>query len=173
MHRFYTSSSFGWDPPRKRQELFHRLSRFILVRPALDESEEPRSTLPDIIAYSMFRFEREVTEDVVYCYELQVAKSAQRFGIGKVLMQQLAHIGLHFGMTRVMLTAFKSNIDACNFYRALGFSIDPTSPDYEDDAKFVGEGVGRVDYSVDDEGWEDEEDQGECDYVIMSKSIEE
>jgi N-alpha-acetyltransferase 40 len=67
----YTKSSMGWDPPSKKQELFHRDSRFVLLRrsqaQAQDGLEHLHEELP-ILAYSMFRFDMEDDECVLYWY---------------------------------------------------------------------------------------------------------
>jgi hypothetical protein len=60
----YAHSSFGWDPPSKKRELFHQLGRFILVR-AGQGSEAP------VVAFATFRFEHEEDERVVYWYVKQ------------------------------------------------------------------------------------------------------
>jgi hypothetical protein len=59
----------GWDPPSKKQELFHRDSRFVLLRrsQAQDGLERLHEELP-ILAYSMFRFDMEDDECVLYWY---------------------------------------------------------------------------------------------------------
>ncbi|KZW00625.1 hypothetical protein EXIGLDRAFT_761445, partial [Exidia glandulosa HHB12029] len=72
MRQSYTASSFGWDPPQKKREMFHTQARFVLARPA--ESKDA-----DVLAFSTFRFESEenvdgVEEPVLYCYELQVSR---------------------------------------------------------------------------------------------------
>jgi len=131
----------GWDPPSKKQELFHRDSRFVLLRRSqaqdglehLHDSEE----LP-VLAYSMFRFEMEDDECVLYwygrlsmssysswsthllhSYELQVSQSAQRGGIGKTLMGCLCDIARRWNMRKVMLTVFKGE----NVSVSLGLSL--------------------------------------------------
>lgn len=58
-------SSFGWKPDEKKAELFHELSRFLLARKVL-EVDGSSESVPSIVAYSMFRFEREEGLDVVY-----------------------------------------------------------------------------------------------------------
>ena len=59
----------GWDPPSKKKELFHRDSRFIILRcsQAQDGVDHLQEDLP-IMAYSMFRFEIENDECVLYWY---------------------------------------------------------------------------------------------------------
>jgi hypothetical protein len=59
----------GWDPPSKKQELFHRDSRFVLLRRSQAQGglEHLHEELP-ILAYSMFRFDMEDDECVLYWY---------------------------------------------------------------------------------------------------------
>ena len=57
----YESSSFGWDPQEKKKEMFHSLSRFLLVC-----SEGEHSAPKSLLAYSIFRFEREDDRNLVY-----------------------------------------------------------------------------------------------------------
>lgn len=117
----------GWDPPSKKQELFHRDSRFVLLRrsQAQDGLEHLHEELP-ILAYSMFRFDMEGDESVLYwygrlsvssysswgahlpySYELQVSQSVQRGGMGKTLMGCLYDIARQWNMRKIMLTVFK------------------------------------------------------------------
>ncbi|KAJ7597108.1 acyl-CoA N-acyltransferase [Mycena floridula] len=119
----YRASSFEWNPPEKRQELFHQLSRFILVH-----GPDGRLT-----GFCDFRFEHEDEEDLVYCYELQISKAVQRKGLGKTLVDRLVSIGKGFFMEKIVLTCFNSNVDALAFYKRYGFATDPSSPDEEDD----------------------------------------
>jgi len=53
----YEKSSFGWNPTKKKRELFHKLARFILVR-----SKESAK----VVAFTSFRFEEEEEFCVVY-----------------------------------------------------------------------------------------------------------
>ncbi|KAF8560418.1 acyl-CoA N-acyltransferase [Imleria badia] len=138
MHELYRSSSFGWNPQKKRKEMFDPRSRIVIVR---DVSDLPGS---DVIGYSIFRFEREDRQDVVYCYELQVSKESRRLGLGRLLVQTLSDIGAQWGMTKVLLTVFKANHAAMLFYRSTGFTIDESSPDFSNDS----EGEDEYDYSI-------------------------
>ncbi|KAF8271390.1 acyl-CoA N-acyltransferase [Lactarius quietus] len=122
MRHMYVRSSMGWDPPSKKEELFHRDSRFILLRPSQEQdSADALGGEPSIMAYSMFRFEIEDDECVLYCYELQVVQGVQRGGVGKTLVQCLYDIAREWDMQKVMLTVFKVNQMALLFYKAMGF----------------------------------------------------
>ncbi|KAJ7925856.1 acyl-CoA N-acyltransferase [Mycena leptocephala] len=128
MRTMYTGSSFGWDPPHKQGELFHHLSRFILVYPA--------SGNQSLVAFTAFRFEFEDDQNILYCYDLQVSKTSQRHGLGRALMNHLAKIGADFGMDKIMLTVFKANKRALKFYKKFGFELDPDSPDDDDEEDY-------------------------------------
>ncbi|KAJ7169952.1 acyl-CoA N-acyltransferase [Mycena filopes] len=128
MRTMYTSSSFGWDPPHKRGELFHRLSRFILVYPT--------TGVQTLVAFTAFRFEFEDDENILYCYDLQVSQSSQRHGLGRALMTHLAKIGKDFKLDKILLTVFKANTRALKFYKNFGFKIDETSPEEGDEEDY-------------------------------------
>ncbi|KAG6878380.1 hypothetical protein C0993_007562 [Termitomyces sp. T159_Od127] len=119
MFVLYSQSSFGWDPSSKHDELFSPLSRFILID--IDDK---------LAAFSMFRFEYEEEENILYCYDLQIQLGYQRKGLGKMLMDILEKIGAAWGMEKVMLTVFKANQSAIRFYQVVGFVLDESSPDY-------------------------------------------
>ena len=54
----YLNSSLGWDPKAKQKELFHSKSRFVLV-------QSTDLSIP-LLAFSMFRFDDEENEVVLY-----------------------------------------------------------------------------------------------------------
>ncbi|KAJ3054051.1 N-alpha-acetyltransferase 40 [Rhizophlyctis rosea] len=58
---------------------------------------------------------------VVYCYELQLESDARGKGLGAYLMNLIEEVGTAWGMRKVMLTAFKSNVSAMAFYKRLGW----------------------------------------------------
>lgn len=63
---YISSGVFAWDPKSKREELFNKYSRFLLVTPHEDDSDvNPEET---ILAYGIFRFERDEGRNVVYVY---------------------------------------------------------------------------------------------------------
>ncbi|KDR85062.1 hypothetical protein GALMADRAFT_233668 [Galerina marginata CBS 339.88] len=141
MYELYKNSSFGWDPVAKRKELFNSLSRFILLYQTDTRTLE---------AFTMFRFEDEEDEDVIYCYDLQVTAFFQGMGLGKKMLSELGKLGQTFYMEKIMLTVLKGNMKAALFYKATGFSMDPSSPDYlESDDEFEGDEISEeVDYEI-------------------------
>ncbi|KAF9453751.1 acyl-CoA N-acyltransferase [Macrolepiota fuliginosa MF-IS2] len=120
MFDLYSNSSFGWKPTKRKKEIFHQLSRFLVVYDSEEENE--------IVAFCMFRFENEEGENVVYCYDIQISPQYRRNGIGKGLIEVLATIGMAFNMEKIVLTVLKANTRALAFYQACGFVIDPASP---------------------------------------------
>lgn len=121
MTELYQQSSWGLDLAEKREELMHKDARFLLVKA---ESK--------IIGFCHFRFDvnddHEPTESVVYVYEIQVLRPYQRYGIGKRLMEIIHLVAKRAEMKKAMLTVFKKNTAAMNFYKKLGYIADKISP---------------------------------------------
>lgn len=195
----YSSSSFGWDPPQKRKELFDAQGRFVLACQA---------GTSDVVAYATFRFETEeniegVEERVLYCYELQVSQRLRRSGLGSALMSDLECIAKRWGMRKVMLTCFlgafsdaalpraeayscnTANIEAMTFYKRVGsvssfasaphpdhggrFKEDPISPSQVEQTRHSGSLGSPPNGDTKEDEWEDEEE--EYDYEILSKEV--
>ena len=125
MQQLYDAEkSWGWNDNDKSKELFSSRSKFLVV---IDNS---KSNL--IISFAMFKFEYDDEEEpehpVLFCYEVQIDKSYQQQGIGRILMDNLLSISKQTNMWKVMLTCFKSNENALKFYSKIGFGIDSNSP---------------------------------------------
>lgn len=118
--------TWGWNKDDKMKELFTSASKFLMIIAEKNENEE------EIIAFSMFRFEWDDEDEpeypVLYCYELQISNSYQGKGIGKHIMELLNKFQKATHMKKVMLTCFKINAAAMNFYLKNGFYIDECSP---------------------------------------------
>ncbi len=115
---------WGWDDADKGAELEHRDARF-LVAFDMKKNEAP-------VAFAHVRFEVEEDQPILYVYELQVCTSAQGCGLGTWLMQHVQAIAKDCGLSHIMLTVFCSNKNAMNFYRNLGYTVDPSSPIQEE-----------------------------------------
>lgn len=139
MKEFYEKSNFGWNRAAKLKELRHRTAIFLI---AMFDSK--------LFAFCHFRFEHgsDESEACVYCYEIQVADEYQRRGIGKYLMNILPLLAIRFKIYKVMLTVFKHNKIAMDFYmNTLKFRIDKSSPskfDIEADYEILSLKVGKA-----------------------------
>lgn len=123
MGDLYKQSSWGLDMDAKRDELQHHKSRFWIVT-----SENNK-----VAAFLHFRFCMDVDEEptcaCLYVYEIQVDPHCQMRGIGRHLMTVSESIAQAAKLDKVMLTVFKKNTAALQFYRQrLEYDIDSTSP---------------------------------------------
>ncbi|NWS18169.1 NAA40 acetyltransferase, partial [Pachyramphus minor] len=128
MQTLYEQSEWGWKEREKREELRDERAWYLVAR---DPDTAP-------VAFSHFRFDVEAGDEVLYCYEVQLESRVRRRGLGKFLLQILqlfwGDLSRFWGapstqMKKVMLTVFKHNLGAFQFFReALQFEVDPTSP---------------------------------------------
>ncbi|KAH7104575.1 acyl-CoA N-acyltransferase [Auriculariales sp. MPI-PUGE-AT-0066] len=179
MRQSYVDSSFGWNPKEKKAELFHDDARYIIATRLTESSESAPTTRSGkagaLAGYVGFRFDTEETisgdlEPVMYCYELQVSKAAQRTGLGSALIQDMESLAATWKLDKVMLTCFLANSSALAFYRHSGFTPDPTSPSQTISLGYPPTGEAAETDETDGE-WEDEQEDTEYDYEILSKVV--
>lgn len=125
MSDLYSKSSWGLDMKEKQEELQHENAKFLVVT----TSDDP----DDLLAFCHFRFDwnddDEPTEAVLYVYEIQVDERMRRAGLGRRLMTILELMARQAGLNKTMLTVFKDNTAAWNFYtKKLKYKVDETSP---------------------------------------------
>ena len=154
MGDLYKSSQWGLNLKEKREELAHEGARFLIV--TVDDIQISSNTVESkpLVAFSHFRFEvnddDQPTEEVLYLWEIQVQELYRRYGLGKRLMTIMEVVGMQMKMRKVMLTVFKNNHGAMDFYRKkLKYGIDESSPS----------------------NYESIPNEGGADYEIMSKCI--
>ncbi|KAL8590071.1 hypothetical protein ACOMHN_034302 [Nucella lapillus] len=131
MKTLYEQSDWGWSEREKREELTDSKAWYLLAR-----------TLEGVpVAFSHFRFDLEEGDEVLYCYEIQLEKQVRRKGLGKFMMQILELMAHRYDMLKVMLTTFKHNPDAHNFFKSkLKYEEDEISPEasmYEEDYTYI------------------------------------
>ena len=118
----YYEVTWGWDADSKKKELFDPGSYFLIVT----------SRDGELAGFSMFKLvwddEEEPEYPVLFCYELQVALKYQGQGIGRRLMDIELQIANELNLWKTMLTCFKVNTKAMEFYNKIGFGIDINSP---------------------------------------------
>ena len=122
MTDLYKQSSWGLDLEDKKEELSHSKARFVSLR----------AEGGALAAFLHFRFVMDDDENpscvVLYVYELQIDKEHQRKGLGRRLMCLVEQLAAATNMTKVVLTVFRANKGAMEFYEKLGYTVDETSP---------------------------------------------
>lgn len=130
MGDLYKSSSWGLKKEEKIAELTHPLAKFLWVEE--DTSNVDNVKDAPLRAFVHFRFcmdDDEVPSCVcLYVYEIQVASTSSRQGLGRNLMQCCEQMARDARMDKVILTTFKSNKNAMQFYQNLSYTVDETSP---------------------------------------------
>ncbi|XP_020277579.1 N-alpha-acetyltransferase 40 isoform X2 [Pseudomyrmex gracilis] len=71
--------------------------------------------------------QEELTEDTA-CYELQLELAFRRKGLGCFMMSALESMAKQNKMMKVVLTVFKHNPSAIQFFYTLGYKLDNSSP---------------------------------------------
>lgn len=118
----YVSSRQGWRPRAKHKEMRDKDMRFLLVH-SLDENQKR-----EFVGFLSFMLTFEDGYAVLYIYELHLVDAVRRHGLGKHLMTLAEAIATKTRMQKIMLTVFKSNTAACEWYFALGYVVDENSP---------------------------------------------
>ncbi|KAJ5408989.1 hypothetical protein N7509_002872 [Penicillium cosmopolitanum] len=93
-----------------------------------DQNESEKKTSARILGFLSFMVTYEDGKEVVYCYEIHLSPMARGRGLGGVLMSRMEGIGRLIGLEKAMLTVFKSNVAAREFYRKGGYEVDENSP---------------------------------------------
>lgn len=120
MQTQYEQSEWGWKDKEKKDEMLEDAAWYLIAR-----TEEGRP-----VGISHFRFDLDFDDQVLYCYEIQLTKDVRRKGLGKFMMQILELMAHKAKMEKVMLTAFKHNKDATEFFiKTLKYEVDETSPE--------------------------------------------
>lgn len=119
MKMLYDHSDLKWRDREKREELTDEMAWYLLAR---NEEGYP-------VAFIHFRFDLDDNIEVLYCYEIQLEKDVRRKGLGKFMMQILELLAFQSQMKKVILTVFKHNHAAVNFFvNVLKYEIDESSP---------------------------------------------
>ena len=89
----------------------------------------------------LVRFDMDHDDDVLYCYEIQLEEEVRRKGLGKFMMMVLELLSHKADMRKIMLTCFKHNLAALEFFKgAMKYERDETI--YEDGVR------GQADYEI-------------------------
>lgn len=118
MKQLYEDCEWGWHDKKKREEMFDDRARYLIAKDVDGR----------IVAFSHYRFDIDFDIEVLYCYELQLRPEFRRQGLGKFILQILELIAFSNNMKKVILTVLKNNPEAINFFKAVNYEIDETSP---------------------------------------------
>lgn len=137
-----------WNRAEKEEELWHEDSRFLCL---FDHGKEGSAAAEEdrLVGFIMFRFDTEtcLANDpllkefnckrsrrlpVIYCYEIHINSRCHSLGLGSALVQAMEILGSQTGMAKCMLTVFKSNESARNFYQKRGYVKDGICPTDEE-----------------------------------------
>lgn len=120
----YRNSSSKWSPSKKKKEMKLKDMKYMILR---KQGLSVRS-FPDIGGFLSFMITYEDGIEVSYCYEVHLPAEMRNKGLGTVLMDNFEEIGRCVGVRKSMLTVFKSNTNAINFYEHRGYAEDDFSP---------------------------------------------
>ena len=133
MKETYEKSKLGWKEKNMAEELFDDPAWYLIAREN-DESAAP-------MAFVHFRYEMDHDDEVLYVYEIQLEESVRRKGLGKFMMMVLELLSHKADMRKIMLTCFKHNLAALEFFKgAMKYERDETI--YEDGVR------GQADYEI-------------------------
>lgn len=140
----YAASGGGWSRTKKRKEMKLPDMKYLIVRGETrpgattatitnpveaDESNPARDPgTVDVLGFLSFMITYEDGKEVIYCYEIHLAPAARGRGLGGMLMGRMEEIGRLVGMEKAMLTVFKTNEAARQFYQKGGYVVDEYSP---------------------------------------------
>lgn len=113
----YKHSEIKWSPTKKRKEMKLPDMKYIIL------TKERQ-----VIGFVSFMITYEDGYEVLYIYEIHFVPSWQGKGLGKKLINVVEDIGRKVGVTKVMLTVFKANQRAVDWYFRLGYAEDEFSP---------------------------------------------
>ena len=81
-----------------------------------------------VAGFISFMITYEDGHEVLYVYEIHFQPRLQGKGLGKLLMNYVEAIGQKVGVDKVMLTVFRANQRAVDWYSRLGYVEDEFSP---------------------------------------------
>ncbi|XP_076666224.1 N-alpha-acetyltransferase 40 isoform X2 [Andrena cerasifolii] len=126
MKSMYEQCDWGWDPIAKQKELTEPGARYLVA-----------SSDGEFLGFSHFRFDIDHREEVLYCYEIQLESVVRRKGLGHFMMSALESMALDSSMRKVVLTVFKDNPSAVQFFYSLGYKLDKTNPPVSDQSHYI------------------------------------
>jgi len=117
----YKNSEAGWSRAKKKKEMKLPDMKYVTLN-----DEGSNNTVAGFVS---FMITYEDGYEVVYVYEIHLAPEWQAQGLGKSLIGAVESIGKNVGVEKIMLTVFKANRRAVEWYHKLGYVEDEFSPE--------------------------------------------
>lgn len=124
----YSASKQGWNATAKRREMRLLELKYLLVRRIKPRGGEEAGKTGDVEAFVSFMPTIEDEHEVIYVYEIHLAPTLRRSGLGRQLMMLVEGVARKIGVEKVMLTCFTRNAIAKGFYEGIGYGKDEYSP---------------------------------------------
>ncbi|KFY45515.1 hypothetical protein V495_02938 [Pseudogymnoascus sp. VKM F-4514 (FW-929)] len=124
----YSASKEGWKPAAKRREMRLLELKYLLVRSTGPRDGEEEKKAGDIETFVSFMPTIEDEQEVLYVYEIHLAPTLRRSGLGRQLMMLVEGVARKIGVEKVMLSCFTRNAIAKGFYEGIGYEKDEYSP---------------------------------------------
>lgn len=132
----YEKSSVGWSPRRKSAEMRLPDLRYVLLTGNNDNNEtrltKVSSGAPEktrrVHGFMSFMLTYEDGIEVIYLYEIHLAEVLRKRGVGSRLLELLEQAGRTARVRKAMLTVFRANTTAVEFYEKRGYVEDDYSP---------------------------------------------
>lgn len=138
----YQTSSRGWNPTYKMEEMQDKEMLYLLVRQAegyigldkIGEQDSSRTHAGAILGFFSFKLEPEDEEDglmrpVLYIYEVHLDDRLRGKGLGSRMIRWAESQARLVKISKMMLTVFAVNEGARRIYEREGFVKDWASPE--------------------------------------------
>ena len=91
----------------------------------------------EFLGFALIRIHREDDAAVLYIHELHIVESFKGCGIGRRVFALLERVACYWSLDWVMLTCYKNNTNAYEFYKKMGCIVDETGPSFEENESYV------------------------------------
>jgi N-alpha-acetyltransferase 40 len=122
----YRRSETGWSRSKKCKEMKLPDLRYLLV--ASTPASGVEQSKFELAGFVSFMVTYEDGHEVIYIYEIHFRPQWRGKGFGRLLMSLVESLGAELGLSKSMLTVFRSNADAADWYHRLGYVVDEFSP---------------------------------------------
>jgi N-alpha-acetyltransferase 40 len=122
----YRRSETGWSRSKKRKEMKLPDLRYLFIA-SMSAPETEQSGI-ELAGFVSFMVTYEDGYQVIYVYEIHCRTQWRGKGFGRLLMSLVESLGAELGLSKSMLTVFRSNARAADWYHRLGYVVDEYSP---------------------------------------------